>query len=539
MIMSIIALFTVKKLPKTVDDFFTANGSLDETSFVDTSVAYAYQIAAISLFAYWGFEYGIWTVWVPIFWGIGFSILAYYTKKGFVTKFVEGNNGDTIHGLLMNHYKVKTIAILAGIASMLGLAGTAFFEAEFTANIAANLINSDGSISNNANSYSIWIFISFVLVALFYIIIGGQRAIVKTDSIQLKVGFTLFMSFLGGVIGITYAKGFIFSSVLFFILCLILVGILMYLYNNLSKSMFNGKRFNTTFIIGVVVFIIFFFIGMNIQNTESITSNDNLAFFLQTNQFSNVFILGFPALISLLIANASWQLVDVSNWQRISSIRNIDNFKDKLYSTLKYIGLYSPITWVLAIILGMTLKMLLAGSTDSYNSLSNAMVYLLQSNDAFSNILSLLMLGCMTLIMFSTLDSLILAISFTVQKDIFNLKETNIESNIIKFKLGTIVTTLLLFVFYIFSRIYIANIDSILYTFYSFQIGLLPAIFFALTSKSTNKYAAIGSIIIGLATPILVFVFGLSPYDWTALITFIFTIVAFLVLNMFKSNSSK
>ncbi|WP_422005375.1 hypothetical protein [Roseivirga pacifica] len=528
---SILTLFGTKKLPRTIDEFFTADGDLDESSFIDTSVAYAYQIAAISLFAYWGFEYGFWTIWVPIFWGAGYFLLAYLTKRGYVSKFLIKNTGDTIHGLLKNHYKVRALGILAGIASMLGLAGTAFFEAEFTANIAANLLNSSQTLEGNADNFSIWIFISFVVIALMYIIIGGQRAIVKTDAVQLRVGFISFMFFFGGLIGITHSMGYIYSSTLIFILCLVLIGLLIYVYQRLSKTVLDSKSYNIIFITGALLFVTAFVIAANITTQTAKVTTDNFASFWESNRMSNIFVLGFPALISLLIANVTWQIVDVSNWQRISSIRNTPDFKKRLQSTLQYVGIYSPITWVFAIFLGMSIKMLLINELGgAYNSFSNSLVWLMQSDNVFFNVLPLIMLICMVLIMFSTLDSLILAISFTVQKDIFNLDGKR-DSNITRFKMGTIGITVALFVFYVFSRTYVTEIDSILYTFYAFQIGLLPAILFALTSKSFNKYAAVSSLIVGIVVPIVVFIVGLSPYDWTALITFFASLITFLIAN--------
>jgi len=531
-IMSIISLFSIKSLPKTIDDFFTAGGNLKEESFIDTSVAYAYQIAAISLFTFWGFEYGFWTIWVPIFWGLGYFILKYFSKKGYISKFISQYEGDTIHGLLNKHYGLSWIAVLAGISSMLGLGGTAFFEAEFTSNIIINLLDRNGAIGESGATYTLLLFILFVTIAIFYIIIGGQKAIVKTDIIQLKAGFILFMCFLGGILGLGFSMGYTTSSLILFISSIIFIICLFFLFKNMSKKLFGLPKLNITFLVGVIVLILSYILGSQVSTTKNITI-DNLDIFVTNYKMSNVFILGFPALISLLIANAVWQLVDVSNWERISSIRSRENFEEKLTLTLNYIGIYSPITWMLAIILGMGLKLVAYNQTDSYNVLSNVLVQLI-NGELFLIVISLAMLACMTLVMFSTLDSLILAISFTVQKDIFGLK--NNSSGLFKFKLGTILITISLLIFYLFARTYVSEIDSILYTFYAFQIGLLPTVYYALTAKSNNKIAAVASMITGIITPIIVFYVGLSPYDWTAFITFIVTFISFFSINILTSN---
>ena len=72
------------------------------------------------------------------------------------------------------------IAIIAAIASMIGLSGTAFFEAEFTSDIIAATVAKDIPYLNH------YIFLFFVLIALFYIVRGGLKTVIETDKLQLK-----------------------------------------------------------------------------------------------------------------------------------------------------------------------------------------------------------------------------------------------------------------------------------------------------------------------------------------------------------------
>ena len=59
----------------TTREYFLADKRVNNNDFVDTTVAYGYQIAALSLFASWGYVYGFWTIWVPVFWAIGYQVL--------------------------------------------------------------------------------------------------------------------------------------------------------------------------------------------------------------------------------------------------------------------------------------------------------------------------------------------------------------------------------------------------------------------------------------------------------------------------------
>ncbi|MBL7074925.1 hypothetical protein ISS37_06780 [candidate division KSB1 bacterium] len=168
-----------------------ADKKINNNEFLNTTVAYAYQIAAISLFASWGYIYGFWTIWVAVFWFLGFFLLKKLNDYDLLKKYIQSESTLSIHGFLAKKYKSGNVARIAAIASMLGLSGTAFFEAEFTSNIIISAVN-----TTQGQSLFMLLFFIFVVVALIYIVVGGFKAVVETDRIQLSFGFIAFSIFL-------------------------------------------------------------------------------------------------------------------------------------------------------------------------------------------------------------------------------------------------------------------------------------------------------------------------------------------------------
>ena len=530
-VVACIVIFRKKEYATTVDEFFTEGGNQKKVSFLDTSLAYAFQIAAISLFAFWGFQYGFWTIWVPIFWGCGYFLLRWFVQKDYIKDFIQGKAGETIHGLLNDHYKLRLIAILAAFASVLGLSGTAFFEAEFTATVISTVVTQESS-----SALALMLFLAFVAFALMYITIGGMRTIVKTDHHQLKWAYKGLLFFFGGVLGLVFAHGHVWAAGILFGLSF---AAMLYLYFRSFKQaqtiLAEDTSYKRTLIGGMTLFVVgSLLFGWQFFDAATFVKQDTFGSFMSGINFGSPLILGIPTLISLAVANISWQLIDVSGWQRMSSIRNDANFSDTLSKALKFIGVYSPVTWVFAIFLGVAIRLIAVEGGDAYNSLSDLLVYFITSDNFMLIGLVVVMIFTLMLIMFSTLDTLVFGISFTAQKDIFG---TSWASKLANVKWGTIILTTVLLAIYLFVRTRVSGIDSILYTFYSFQLALFPTIIFALLKKSTNKWAALFSILLGICTPVMIVILGYSPYMFSPLFTMLVAFIVYILIDKLCRNS--
>ncbi len=175
--------------------------------------------------------------------------------------------------------------------------------------------------------------------------------------------------------------------------------------------------------------------------------------------------------------------------------------------------------------------------TDAWSALnqftSNSILNGTSTDIAFIIILILSMI----FIMFSTLDSIISSISFTTYFDIIKGK----KDSLYQARLYTVIYTLVFMVIYIALRQKVNNIDSILYTFYSFQLALFPSIISVFISKSINPLAANASIIGGsILTIIPLYINGemINPYSASAIFSVFGSTLIYLIIKFFNERKS-
>lgn len=526
-------LWKLKKIgwAETVQEFFLADKKVDNNEFVATTVAYGYQIAAISLFASWGYVYGFWTIWVPVFWGIGFQLLRILNDRGYLKKYIGSESTISIHGFLAKSYRSRRLAQLAAMASMVGLSGTAFFEAEFTSSIIVATVGQEQVLS-------LVLFFIFVIIALIYIVIGGFSAVVATDKIQLAFGFIAFAAFSVITFYKVISNGFIYTGLILFLLtflCLLALNVLFRNLNRINPDVFPQK-FNPVLGISLLVFCI----GAVFIFASSIASNttkDSLSFFLTEQKFSSPLSLGVLSLLSLLLANGLWQIVDISNWQRMASLKYSDELRLELSKTLTFVSLYSPLTWIIAIFFGMSLRFVGLDLPDAWIALQRLASDSFSSESILDNAYILLLIFSMISIMYSTLDSLISSVSYTCYYDIIlqgNLEE---RADLRKARMWTIMYTVTFFVIYIITRRFVSGVDNILYTFYSFQLALFPAIVCTFICKRVNKLSAFLSVIGGSALCLTVLIINsesINPYTAAATFTVVGATLIYLFFTLFK-----
>ncbi|WP_435415086.1 hypothetical protein [Polaribacter aestuariivivens] len=527
----------------SVKDYFFADRNTDSDDFISSTVAYGYQIAALALFASWGYIYGFWTIWVPIFWGIGFLLLKYLNDKNKLDIFLECEETLTIHGFLSKMYKNRYISIIAGVATLIGLSGTAFFEAEFTSDIIVSSSKFDFLKQNILGLDINWLFIFFVSVTLIYVLYGGLKAVISSDKLQLKFGYIFFNLFIIYTFVKIIQNGYIWTGFILLFASLFVSLILLYFYSKLNKLnaiVFKHKYTSTILVSSFSYVIALFYLTFNLvfdKSYEPYIIKDSITFFYENQQMSNFLSLGNLSLISLLLANALWQIVDISNWQRLSALKDPLSKKNEISKALSFTAIYSPITWLLAIFFGMGLKYCGTEVTDAWSALNEFTSNSFHSGSTIDIAFVIILILSMIFIMFSTLDSIICSISFTTYFDIIKKnKESLLEG-----RLYTAIYTMLFMLIYILLRQRVSDIDSILYTFYSFQLALFPSIMAIFISKKINSYAANASIIGGsLLTVIPLYINSdfINPYSASALFSVMGSIVIYLVVNLLVSSKS-
>lgn len=529
---------SIKKVT-TIDEYFLADKKLGSNDFINSSVAYGYQIAALVLFATWGYLYGFWTIWVPIFWGLGFQILKTFNDKGKLDIFYTKVNNGTIHSFLAKTHNSRIISKIAGIVTLIGLSGTAFFEAEFASDAIIEILPVKKLAGNIGNLHINGFYIIFILFTLFYVSYGGFKAVTTTDKLQLKVGYVFFNLF----VLYTYIKvidqGYFWTGISLMLLSFIASIFLLYHFKKMYSTNFNviKEKYPSTLVISFFSYIIAFIYLLFNLTQSNFEYKDSISFFFVSQKFDEPFSLGYLSIIGLLIANGLWQIVDVSNWQRLSSINNLSSVKKEISQALHFTSYYSPVTWLLAIFFGMGIKYTGVEITDAWSALKDFIKVSVSEGGIIDSFFVYILLISIIFIMFSTLDSLISSISFTTHYDILSKSNKSLSNAI----LYTVLYTVIFMIIYLFVRQKINQVDSILYTFYSFQLSLFPSIISVLLFRKANYRSSIYSILGGSALTLIPFFINneiINPYSSSSIFSVVGSCLIYYLITIFYKRDT-
>jgi hypothetical protein len=95
-------------------------------------------------------------------------------------------------------------------------------------------------------------------------------------------------------------------------------------------------------------------------DNASLFDSNAWAQLIRDQKVDQPFSMGAFALLSLLIANGLYQIVDIGQWQRLASVRfsveAIDSSRAVIARAIRVTMVYSAGTWIVAIALGMALR---------------------------------------------------------------------------------------------------------------------------------------------------------------------------------------
>ncbi|MCK4874081.1 MAG: hypothetical protein KAS72_15265 [Phycisphaerales bacterium] len=491
--------------PTSFEEYHYAGRTIEPGEFVSSTVAYALQIAVLVLFVTWGYQYGFWTIWVPIFWGLGYLVLAYLVKRGKMDRFLMQEHLGTIHQFLGDRSQIGALALLTALVSLLGIAGPAMFEAFFAANISSRLIVDMGQPSSAdalIDQYTKLFFWAFLLLAAIYMLYGGYRTIVRTDGVQLSIGygaFSIALSLL--LVRAAETSGPGPSTVLLVLLVVLSLCSLAAWRFMIAKRGHPTRRM--VFIGCIVVPLCIYLAGLAVvivrAGGDGVFSLDG---FLRDQQFASPTALGGMMLLNLLIANALYQLVDIGQWQRLGSVvydkENPKASRTAIAGYLRYIAVFSFISWIVAVCFGMALHYVPGDmSAHAFDELAAFMLLAQQSQSSVDKAIVLLLLISVGAVMFSTLDSLIAAIAFTAHNDILRGLGRRWQRPGIA-RLTTLVLLVACGLLYLFANARVANFAEILYASWAMQIGLFWVVVFALSKRPLSPTFALLSVGTGM-----------------------------------------
>lgn len=478
----------------SLDDYFFGERKVRPSDFVDTTFMYGVQIAALVLFVTWSYTYGAWALLVPLFWAIGYLLFSLALFLPRVRASFFSSSFGTLHAFLGNVHDSKALAVVAALVTLTALAGPAMFEPYFTAGAIAAALGSDEAHQANIQMLC---FLCFVAISAIYLVIGGFRTVVATNRWQLFIGYTAFNVFLGFLIfqvpgfNTGVRDNFAAFMLLFAVSLLILSLLIQWRQRQWDVLSTLSHSISTAL-----------FLALLVVHSSDFSPRLMGSFF--AGQFGEMF--NWYALVGLFIANAMYQFVDVGQWQRVLAIDISDgsgasdaHVKTVAISNL-IAGLASSVSWCVAIFFGLFLKSAMP-SSDPSNVISGLLARLVSNGDAVG---AFLLVTALLAIMFSTLDALCSAVSFTVQNDIFRQKRVLVA------RFVTVLILIVYIAYYLFMRAVTGEkLDAILYASWSLQIGLLPAVVAALGNRRSPA-AAILSIVGGTFGALLLLFMGMA-----------------------------
>jgi hypothetical protein len=509
------------KAAVTEEDYQFGERRLNPSDVVDSSIMYGLQVAAVALFATWGYLYGFWAMMVPVFWGAGYILFAAVLSEKFLRNFANDTRFRTLHGFLGDYNQARAVSILAALLTLVGLAGPAMFEVFTVGRIVASVTPQLGEAGGAGLA------LAFLSVSVVYMLWAGFPGKVRLDQIQLTLGYggfclafalTLFLlrPQIGDAVTIWLGMiGALAASVIFILKFVYDLRTRQYLANILNGRIDRGRDV-AGMLAGVLAILAFL-----VPVVAAITHPGPATGFSSMGFIVSKFSFGFTLLatVSLFIANGLYQFVDVTQWQRMLSIavdrNDLAASARMLRSNIVVGGICGALTWVIAVAFGVFLRAMFPDpATDPYSLLSAFISSIATQSSPLAGPILFIFITALVAIMFSTLDALVAATSFTVQQDILAGRGGVAGARMIT--LGVIIAQLAFFL--IISDAAKDKVDAILYICWSFQIAMVPTVVALLSNKGgspARRFISLAAGACGALTPLLLGVpersFELSP----------------------------
>ncbi len=472
----------------TVDDYFIFSQETSAEDYANTSVGYAFQMAAIFLFAYWGVLYGLGALWTPLFWLLGFGVLYLL-----IPKFVHFHSTKTtLHQYLGETFGAgRAVQSTAAVATIIGLWGTMMAEIDYVMEVYSPVIP---DVSTRYIAGAI-----FLLFGVIYIVQNGYKAEVRTERLQVPFAYAGLIAVL--LLSLPSVRRNGTSAAYDVTLWLLAISFIAMLVAKLQLSWRQPAR-DPQIVIPILALAGLY--GIHQWAAANVSSgNVGVATALNYVPLGQ----GLLGLSSLFIANVFWMPVDLSTWQRVASVKGestTELVRNLRRGTLR-VMLESPASWCLGVALGFVIQSggFLPSGADASVGLSSfaaalqAGVPVVPAGWVASWLYPLFIISCIS-IMLSTVDSLISAIAFTAYRDLPPYFKGN---RLRPAKLWTIgITVVGLLVYPVLRYVLGAQLPTMLYTAYSAQLALLVVVAVAMLKRRLKPRAAVISIVFGIVS---------------------------------------
>ena len=339
------------KPAKSYHQFFNARQAVSSSEFANSSIAYGFQIATISVFLAWGYLHPLPALVNTVCLGIGIFLLARLAPK--FIPYIESSR--TLHGFIGDRYNSPWLRTIAATMTVIGFVGLLLAELIWGSQVFA------AYSSNESFMYAVTFGMGiFVLV---YFIRGGQLSVIRTDQYQLVFSYAGLLATILWIVAMhltddssaARAAGLLIAAVFSLLLLLVLVGVRRTARQNISGSRHNSAIqviLEVVLLLGAILFML-----EALLNYRSVASIGDA---VSQMQWRKPGVDGW-SFLSLILLPLGWQFVDFTIWQRIGAIQ-LQSDEQGRYDIapvrrglIRY-AVESPVTWCVALGLGILLR---------------------------------------------------------------------------------------------------------------------------------------------------------------------------------------
>ena len=434
-LLSSVLFYTITGLKKsnrasTVQDYFFYNKEASLGQYFDTTVGYSFQVVVTVFFIYLGFNYGIWIISYVLTWVIGFFVFQLFSPK--LIEFMAMN--QTLHGFLSNKLNFDSVRKITAFLTILGLLGGLIIEVNYTTDIVKWL-----ALDKIDLVTWIIIFLSILFITWYYVQYGGFKATVNIATYQLPIIYITLSIVFAYIIWLSFINSDNRHG--FYIGIFLMISWLIVCYARL-KTLPQTAKHDLATVSAICCFLLTALVtgylsikhGISERKVDTITDLPNSFSFVEGFKFQDkIVFIGFAVL------NITWQLFDMSAWQRLTSIDvnglNLEQKKRKVRQAIGETKFESPVTWLFGILFGIGLHHsgLFHSSTQAFDAFG-IFVKTLSDND-FGPLLGMIgtyiVMPCLIIAFFgialSTTDSFLNAITYSWISDFSKIPLNSVE----------------------------------------------------------------------------------------------------------------
>jgi hypothetical protein len=503
----IVVGFSPKARARNETEYFIGGKRVNQNDYANTSVGYALQMAAVFLFATWGILYGIGALWAAVFWGLGYLLL-YILLPRFIPYHAQ-DAPLTLHEYLRLRFRAgRALQLLAAAATVVGLMGTMLAEVDFVVQVLQP-VSDAYPIARPVALEAV-----FLIIGLSYIIWNGFKAEVRAERIQIPIAYCCLLTTLFYLLPTVWGH----AGPRAFYPIVVVLGLALIVMTLAKVDWTASKRGTRRLPDWQIIIPLAGLLVLTILTvlTATSTSPGTIPSLFERPISLQLKAQGWLALTSLFLANALWMPVDLSTWQRITSVDRSNVLQVLRAGTLR-VALESPAGWFLGGVLGWSIHSsgILSAGADPSEAISSLASYLstislVGVNLPIGSVVYATFLAGAVAVMLSTVNSIMSAIAYTVERDVLGGARAKLG------RLRLITAGSLLGGFVVFQslrRVAGASLAILLYGAYSAQLSLIVVVLVALYGIRISAHGAVGSVAAGLAFSSVYVLFAIQIQD--------------------------